>query len=62
MDAGAFKHSVEEHLVFTCAKTAPDASADDFYSAFAHAVRDRLVHRWIATQKTFQSQDVKQAY
>ncbi len=31
----------------------------DFYQAFAHTVRDRLVHRWLATQRTHIEQDAK---
>ncbi len=43
----------------TCAKEIRDASALDFYHAFAHTVRDRLVHRWLATQRTHIARDVK---
>ena len=43
----------------TCAKEIRDASALDFYQAFAHTVRDRLVHRWLATQRTHVERDVK---
>jgi multidrug efflux system membrane fusion protein len=47
------------HVVHTCAKEIRDASALDFYNAFAHTVRDRLVHRWLATQRTHLEEDVK---
>jgi starch phosphorylase len=49
---GDFRAAVVEHVVHTCAKELRDASAFDFYHAFAHTVRDRLVHRWLATQRT----------
>ena len=57
--AADFRASVLEHVVHTCAKELRDASALDFYNAFAHTVRDRLVHRWLATQRTHVEQDVK---
>jgi len=62
MDARAFKRSVVDHLLFTCARDLRDASAADLYRAMAHAVRDRLVHRWLATQRTYDDRDTKRAY
>ncbi|HVZ35943.1 MAG TPA: glycogen/starch/alpha-glucan family phosphorylase, partial [Polyangiaceae bacterium] len=59
LDASDFAATVLEHLVHTCAKDPRDASALDLYHAFAHTVRDRLVHRWLATQRTHLEQDVK---
>ena len=56
-----FKATVLEHLVHTCAKDPRDAGPLDLYHAFAHTVRDRLVHRWLATQRTHFEQDVKRA-
>jgi starch phosphorylase len=54
-----FRAAVVAHVVHTCAKEIRDASALDFYHAFAHTVRDRLVHRWLATQRTHVARDVK---
>jgi starch phosphorylase len=54
-----FRAAVVEHVVHTCAKEIRDASALDFYHALAHTVRDRLVHRWLATQRTHVVRDVK---
>jgi starch phosphorylase len=62
MDPRAFKRSVLDHLLFTCARDLRDASARDLYRAMAHAVRDRLVHRWLATQRTYDDKDVKRTY
>ena len=59
LQAADFRASVLEHVVHTCAKELRDASAHDFYQAFAHTVRDRLVHRWLATQRTHVEKDVK---
>jgi glycogen phosphorylase len=56
-----FRATVLEHLIHTCAKDPRDAGPLDLYHAFAHTVRDRLVHRWLATQRTHFEQDVKRA-
>jgi starch phosphorylase len=62
MDPRAFKRSVLDHLLFTCARDLRDASARDLYRAMANAVRDRLVHRWLATQRTYDERNVKRVY
>jgi glycogen phosphorylase len=62
METPAFKRSVLDHLLYTCAKGLREASALDFYNALAHSVRDRLVHRWLATQRTYEESDVKRVY
>src|SRR5438445_1933853 len=54
-----FRLAVVEHLIHTCAKDVREASAYDLYQALAHTVRDRLVHRWLATQRTHVVRDVK---
>ncbi|MES1205473.1 MAG: glycogen/starch/alpha-glucan phosphorylase [Pseudomonadota bacterium] len=59
LQAADFRAAVLDHVVHTCAKELRDASALDFYHAFAHTVRDRLVHRWLATQRTHVERDVK---
>ena len=62
MDTRAFKRSVVDHVLFTYARSLRDASAHDVYRAMAHAVRDRLVHRWLATQRTYDERDAKRVY
>ena len=62
MDAAAFKRSVLDHLLYTCAKEAAEAAPRDLYQALAHTVRDRLVHRWLATQRTYEQRDVKRVH
>src|SRR5438132_322587 len=57
--ASDFRVAVAEHIVHTCAKDIRDASPLDFYNALAHTVRDRLVHRWLATQRTHIEEDAK---
>jgi starch phosphorylase len=53
------KRAVLDHLLYTCAKDVEDATALDLYTAIAHSVRDRLVHRWLATERTYEELDVK---
>ena len=62
LDETTFKRCVLDHLLYTCAKDVRDATTVDFYRAMAHTVRDRLVQRWIATQRTYLEQDVKRAH
>jgi starch phosphorylase len=62
MNPNAFKRAVMDHLLYTCAKELRHASTADFYQALSHTVRDRLVHRWLATQRTYEERDVKRAY
>ena len=62
MDPASFKRSVIDHLLYTCAKEPREASVVDFYAALASSVRDRLVHRWLTTQRTYEEKDVKRAY
>ena len=57
-----FRLAVVEHLIHTCAKDVREASPYDLYQAFAHTVRDRLVHRWLATQRTYVERDAKRVY
>ena len=61
LQAPDFQAAVIDHLVHTCAKQPRDASALDLYHAMSHTVRDRLVHRWLATQQTHFDRDVKRA-
>jgi starch phosphorylase len=62
MESGAFKRAVLDHLLYTCAKHPGEATAEDLYHALAHTVRDRLVHRWLATQHTYELRDAKRLY
>jgi len=61
-EASEFKRAVLDHVTYTCAKALGEATPGDLYRAFSHTVRDRLVHRWLATQATYLQRDVKRAY
>jgi starch phosphorylase len=62
IDAAEFRRAVRDHVVYTCAKDPREVGATELYRAFAHTVRDRLVHRWLATQATYLERDAKRAY
>jgi starch phosphorylase len=56
------ERAVLDHLNYTVAKDAVSATMFDLYIAASHAVRDRLVQRWIKTRRTYHEQDVKRVY
>ena len=62
MSPKTLERAVLDHLFYTCSKDLPHATMHDLYRAMAHAVRDRLVHRWIHTMRAYREQDVKRAY
>ncbi len=62
MSPVTLERAVLDHLRFTCAKDLRTATIHDIYLAMAHAVRDRLVDRWIETSRTYYERDVKRAY
>ena len=56
------ERAVLDHLYYTCAKDEHSATALDIFYAVASAARDRLIHRWIKTQRTYYEQDAKRVY
>ncbi|MEO1273449.1 MAG: glycogen/starch/alpha-glucan phosphorylase, partial [Myxococcota bacterium] len=62
MDPTTLERAVLDHLYYTCSKTEHSATLLDLYQAIAHATRDRLVHRWIKTRRTYLEEDVKRVY
>src|SRR5690606_2827791 len=62
MDPSTLERAVMDHLHYTCAKSEASATPLDVYRAIAYAVRDRLAHRWIATQQRYTEVDAKRAY
>lgn len=55
-------NAFEHHLRRTLAKDRYTATNRDRYYAFALAVRDRLIERWIATQQMHHNRQVKRVY
>ncbi|HZE95611.1 MAG TPA: glycogen/starch/alpha-glucan phosphorylase [Planctomycetota bacterium] len=62
MDTQALAQSISNHLKYTLAKHPEGATLHDQYWSAACAIRDRLVDRWISTQKAYHEQDAKRAY
>jgi len=62
MHPDTLERAVLDHLNYTCSKDVASATPNDVYLAVSHAVRDRLVQRWIKTQRTYYRNDVKRAY
>ncbi len=58
----ALERAVLDHLRFTRMKDLTSATKLDVYNAVAHAVRDRLVERWIQTQRAYTEQNVMRIY
>jgi len=50
------------HLRYSLAKGDLRATPRDQYTAFANAVRDRIVERWISTQEEYSKQNTKRVY
>ncbi len=60
MSTPALRRALYDHLLYTCTKEIDDATPSDLYRALSHAVRDRLIHRWLATRHAYLSDgDVK---
>jgi starch phosphorylase len=53
MSTEALRRAVIEHLRYSCTKEIEDATPFDLYRALSHAVRDRLIHRWLATRQAY---------
>jgi len=62
MEPVTMERAVLDHLYYSCGKDTISATPLDLYHAMAFAVRDRLIHRWIITQRRYYSEDVKRVY
>ncbi len=62
MSPEALKRAVFDHLTFTRSKDTRAATTLDVCLALSHTVRDRLVRRWMTTQRTYYEQDPKRVY
>ncbi len=56
------ERAVLDHIYYTCMKDLRSATMLDVFRAVAHAARDRLVRRWIRTQRTYYANNVKRVY
>ena len=62
MSVEGLKEDFAWHLRYSLAKDAAHATQRDQYTAFANAVRDRIVERWINTQEEYGRQNTKRVY
>ncbi len=58
----ALKHSSAYKLMFTIGKDPSIATQHDWLNATLYAVRDRMVERWLRSNRAQHSQDVRQVY
>ena len=61
-DPKVLAEDVAHHLKYTLSKDYYSARTYDRYLAVAHAVRDRIVERWIETQQQYHRRNAKRAY
>ncbi len=61
-DTKALQRSVSNHLVYTIGKDPFTATDHDWMMAFSHVVRDRLIERWMETQRSYYRHDAKRVY
>lgn len=63
-DAESFSISNQfaEHLEFTLVKDRITVTKDDAYYALSLAIRDRMVRRWLRTQREYHIKDPKRVY
>ena len=62
MSVEGLKEDFAWHLRYSLAKGDSRATDRDRYTAFANAVRDRIVERWIDTQEEYGRQNTKRVY
>jgi len=62
MSVEGLKEDFEWHLRYTLAKSGARETERDQYTAFANAVRDRIVERWINTQDKYRTENTKRVY
>jgi starch phosphorylase len=56
------KQALQNHLIFSCFKTAKAASARDWYQSCAYTVRDHIVEQWVKTESSYAERDPKRVY
>ncbi|MDA3924127.1 MAG: glycogen/starch/alpha-glucan phosphorylase [Kiritimatiellae bacterium] len=62
MNVDGLKYDFLWHLRYSLAKATDNATRRDQYQAFAYCVRDRMIERWIQTQKQYRHKKVRRAY
>ena len=62
MSVEGLKEDFAWHIRYSLAKDIERTTPRDQYTAFANAVRDRIVERWINTQEEYHRQNTKRVY
>ena len=62
MTVEGLRQDYEWHVRYTLAKYRGKTTPRDQYTAFAYAVRDRLVERWMETQERYHRQNERRVY
>lgn len=62
LDPTHIEQSVLDHLYYTACKDLSTATPLDIFRAIAFATRDRMVHRWLVTRKTYIEKSPKRVY
>ena len=62
MDPNTLARAFADHLHFSQGKVFETATPHDRFMSVAFMARDRLVRRWIETQKTYFEKDIKRVY
>ncbi len=62
MNVEGLKYDFQWHLRYTLAKSEDDATPRDQYQAFAYCVRDRMIERWIQSQRQYRENKVRRVY
>ncbi len=62
MSAPVLKRATLDHLHYTLGRDVEDTTPGDLYAALALAIRDRLVHRWLSTERAYEEGNVKRAF
>ncbi|MCB9678715.1 MAG: glycogen/starch/alpha-glucan phosphorylase [Alphaproteobacteria bacterium] len=62
MSPETLRRALLDHLKYTRSKEPETATLLDLNHALAHTARDRLVHRWMRTQRVYKERDPKRVY
>ncbi len=62
LDTESIKHSLANRLEYSAGKDMYTATERDWYHVAAYVVRDRLIERWMETQRTYYRANAKRVY
>ncbi len=62
IDVEALQEAVSRRLIYRIGKDPFTANDWDWYRALSFAVRDRLIERWMETQRSYYRKDIKRVY